>query len=128
MRARLADLLPRLNERDRRAASGPVIGRKNYYGSGSVISAELASRAWTITATAERAGLNPLTYLTAYLDECAQAGATAPTGETLTRFLPWAASTADLTAWAHDRRPSPDADVTGSDARSADGPHTGPAP
>ena len=36
-----------------RALRGPVVGRKNYYGSGSVVSAELASRAWTITATAE---------------------------------------------------------------------------
>ncbi|MCA1704763.1 MAG: hypothetical protein LC808_16465, partial [Actinobacteria bacterium] len=43
-------------------------------GSGSVVSAQLASRVWTITATAERAGLNPLTYLKAYLDECALAG------------------------------------------------------
>ena len=30
-------------------------------GSGSVVSAQLASRVWTITATAERTGLNPLT-------------------------------------------------------------------
>ena len=42
-----------------------MIGRKNYYGSGSVVSAQPASRAWTATATAARAGLNPLTYLTA---------------------------------------------------------------
>ncbi|PZS25187.1 MAG: hypothetical protein DLM61_20465 [Pseudonocardiales bacterium] len=91
----------------------PVIGRKNYYGPGSVVSAQLASRAWTITATAQRTGLNPLAYLTAYLDQCAQAGATAPTGQALTRFLPWAASTNDL---------------TDSDAHSADNPPTGPAP
>ncbi len=124
--------LPLDNNTSERALRGPVIGRKNYYGSGSQVSAKLASRAWTITATAERAGLNPLTYLTAYLDECAHAGATAPTDEALTRFLPWSASPADLTAWTHDPRPNPspdaDADATGNDARSADGPHTGPAP
>jgi len=42
-----------------------VVGRKNFYGSGSKASAELAGRVWTITATAERAGLNPLAYLDA---------------------------------------------------------------
>ena len=41
-----------------------VVGRKNYYGSGSVVSAQLASRVFTITATATRAGLNPLEVLT----------------------------------------------------------------
>jgi transposase len=86
------------NNTSERALRGPVIGRKNYYGSGSVISAELTSRVWTITATAQRAGLNPLTYLTAYLNECARAGGTVPTGEALTRFLPWAATTKDLAA------------------------------
>ncbi|MDN5747585.1 MAG: IS66 family transposase [Pseudonocardia sp.] len=55
-----------------------------------MVSAQLASRVFTITATAERAGLNPLAYLTAYLQECAQAGASAPAGATLTRFRPWA--------------------------------------
>jgi len=118
--------LPLDNNTSERALRGPVIGRKNYYGSGSVVSAELASRAWTITATAQRAGLNPLTYLTAYLDECAQAGGTAPTDEALTRFLPWAAGTNDLTTWAHDPRPSPD--TTGSDTRPTGDPQPGPAP
>jgi transposase len=113
-----------------------VVGRKNYYGSGSVVSAQLASRVFTITATAERAGLNPLAYLTAYLQECARAGGRAPTGQTLTRFLPWAASTHDLTAWAHNphrrahRGPEPDTTEpdTGSDARPAGDQRSGPAP
>ena len=117
------------NNTSERALRGPVVGRKNYYGSGSVVSAELASRVFTITATAQRAGLNPLAYLTAYLDACARSGATAPTGPALTRFLPWAANTDDLTAWAH--RPQPDTtepDTTGSDTSPAGEPHPGPAP
>jgi len=126
--------LPLDNNTSERALRGPVVGRKNYYGSGSVVSAQLASRVWTITATAERAGLNPLTYLRAYLDQCAHAGATAPTGDALTRFLPWAASPDDLTAWAHDTPPRPaEPDLTGpdtndSDDRCADQPRTGSAP
>lgn len=115
------------NNTSERALRGPVVGRKNYYGSGSVVSAELASRVWTITATAGRAGLNPLTYLRAYLDECARAGGTAPTDQALTRFLPWAAGTDDLTAWANGPQPNPDT-TTGSDARSVGNPRTGPAP
>jgi transposase len=117
------------NNTSERALRGPVVGRKNYYGSGSVISAQLASRAWTITATAERAGLNPLAYLQAYLDQCAQAGSRAPTGQALTRFLPWAAGTDDLTAWARNPRPHPDhaePDPTGCDPTPDL--HTGPAP
>ncbi len=55
--------LPLDNCTSERALRGPVVGRKNYYGSGSVVSAELASRVWTITATAQRFGLNPLAYL-----------------------------------------------------------------
>jgi transposase len=119
------------NNTSERALRGPVVGRKNYYGSSSVVSAELTSRVFTITATAERAGLNPLAYLTAYLDACARSGATAPTGPALTRFLPWAANTDDLTAWAHRPRPQPDTtkpDTTGSDTSPAGEPHPGPAP
>ena len=55
--------LPLDNNTAERALRGPVVGRKNFYGSGSKASAELAARVWTITATAERAGLNPLAYL-----------------------------------------------------------------
>lgn len=121
--------LPLDNNTSERALRGPVVGRKNYYGSGSVVSAELASRVFTITATATRAGLNPLAYLRAYLDECAQAGGTSPIAEALTRFLPWAASPDDLTAWAYRSQPeTTEPDTTTSDTHPAADPDTGPAP
>jgi Transposase IS66 family len=41
--------LPLDNNTSERALRGPVVGRKNFYGSGSKTSAELASRVWTIT-------------------------------------------------------------------------------
>jgi len=116
------------NNTAERALRGPVVGRKNYYGSGSVVSAQLASRVWTITATAERAWLNPLAYLRAYLEECAHAGGKAPTGQALTRFLPWAITPDDRTAWANGPRPNTEPDTTGSDTPSAGDPRTGPAP
>jgi transposase len=60
-----------------------------YYGSQSAWAAHLAARVWTITATAERNGHEPLAYLTEYLNACAAAGGKAPEGPTLDRFLPW---------------------------------------
>ena len=54
-----------------RTLRGPVVARKNVCGSGNEDSAGLAATVWTITATAQMAGLNVLTWLTAYLDECA---------------------------------------------------------
>ena len=115
--------LPLDNNTAERALRGPVIGRKNYYGSGSEVSAELAGHAWTITATAHQAGLNPLTYLNAYLDACAHNSATAPQGPALTRFLPWMATTEDLTTWTHHPQPT-----TKPDTSSQNSPRTGPAP
>ncbi len=58
-----------------------------------------------ITATAEMAGLNPITYLTAYLDACGRTGGKPPTGPNLERFLPWAATPDDLHAWKQPPRP-----------------------
>lgn len=92
--------LPLDNNAAERALRNPVVGRKNYYGSGSRWAAELAARVWTITATASRADCNPLTYLACYLDACGEAGGRAPRGSALTRFLPYTATKADLAIWS----------------------------
>jgi transposase len=81
--------LPLDNNQSERALRTPVVGRKNYYGSHAEWSAHLAARVWTITATAERHGLEPLTYLTDYLTACSQAGGKPLDGQALDRFLPW---------------------------------------
>jgi transposase len=75
----------------------PVVGRKNFYGSGSAWSGDLAAMMFSILATAKSNGLNPLTYLQAYLQACAQAGGNVP--DTLERFLPWKVSDEDRNAW-----------------------------
>ncbi len=74
-----------------------VVGRKNFYGSGSISSGQLAECAYTVLLTAARNGLNPLTYLRAYLDACAVNGGKAPAD--LDRFLPWSVSQADRASW-----------------------------
>jgi transposase len=83
-----------------RQIRGPVVTRKNAGGSHNGDSARNAAVAWTVTATAQMAGLNLITYLTAYLDECGRNGGKPLTGKALERFLPWNASPEDLRTWA----------------------------
>ena len=98
--------LPLDNNTAERELRGPVVGRKNYHGCGSVSSAEAAGRIWT--ATAMSAGFNPLSWLTTYLDACAGAGGRAPEGRALEHFLPWVASEDDLALWRDaPREPGP---------------------
>ena len=65
----------------------------------------VAATFWTATATAEMAGLNVLTYLTAYLDACGRNGGKPLAGPELDRFLPWKASPKDRHAWAQPPPP-----------------------
>ena len=90
------------NNEAERLLRTPVLGRKNFYGSGSQWSGQLAACVLTILGTAAKNGLNPLTYLTAYFGACAEAGGKAPGG--VERFLPWNASEEDLADWS---RPPP---------------------
>jgi transposase len=83
-----------------RQIRGPVVTRKNAGGSRNGGTARNAARIWTVTATIGMAGLNPVTYLTAYLDECGRNNGKPPDGAALERFLPWTASPEDLRTWA----------------------------
>jgi transposase len=83
-----------------RQLRGPVVTRKNAGGSRNGDTARNAAVIWTVTATAQMAGLNLLTYLAAYLDECGRNGGKPVTGPALKRFLPWNASPEDLRTWA----------------------------
>ena len=93
------------NNAAERMIRGPVVTRKNARGSHNGGTARNAAVIWTVTATAQMAGLNILTYLTAYLDACGRNGGKPLTGPGLERFLPWKASPADLRAWARPPRP-----------------------
>ena len=81
--------LPLDNNTAERALRTPVIGRKNFYGSGAEWAAHLAADVWTVTATAARHDIEPLGLLTGYLHECARNGGAAPAGTGLDSFLPW---------------------------------------
>jgi hypothetical protein len=77
-----------------------VVTRKNARGSHNGDSARNAAVIWTVTATAQMADLNILTWLADYLDECGRNGAKPLTGPALERFLTWNASPEDLRTWA----------------------------
>jgi transposase len=81
--------LPLDNNEAERAIRIPVVGRKNYNGSGSRWAAELAGHAWTILGTARIAGHNPRAYLDTYLRACATNGGKPPDGQALEALLPW---------------------------------------
>jgi transposase len=88
------------NNTAERMIRGPVVTRKNAGGSRNGDTARNAAVIWTVTATAQMAALNVLTYLTAYLDACGRNGGKPLTGPDLERFLPWNAGPEDLQAWA----------------------------
>jgi transposase len=92
------------NNTAERMIRGPVVTRKNARGSRNEDSARLAAIIWTVTATAQIAGLNVLTWLAAYLDACGRNGGKPRAGPDLERFLPWSASPGDLRAWAQPPR------------------------
>jgi transposase len=80
----------------------PVNGRKNYYGSGSIWSAQLAAMLFAILQTLVLWGINPRHWLTRYLSACAENGASAP--QDIDPFLPWAMDETRRTAFS---RPYP---------------------
>ena len=79
--------VPMDNNRTERTQRGPVVGRKNYYGSGALWSGKLAAMLFSLFATLKLHGINPRQWLTAYLEACAAAGGKAP--ENAADFLPW---------------------------------------
>ena len=79
--------VPMDNNRAENSIRHPVTGRKNYYGSGSLWSAELAATLFSILQTLGLWGINPRHWLTRYLQVCADNGGQAP--RTIEPFLPW---------------------------------------
>jgi transposase len=79
--------VPMDNNNAERAERGPVVGRKNYYGSGAVWAGQLAAVMFSIIETLRLWELNAQQWLTGYLTACAEAGGRAP--PELRRWLPW---------------------------------------
>jgi transposase len=89
--------VPMDNNTAERSERGPVVGRKNYYGSGAVWSGRLAAMLFSLFQTLALGGLNPRVWLTAYLTACAEAGGQAPAQPEA--WLPWNLSEEQRRAW-----------------------------
>jgi len=75
------------NNAAERALRPAVVGRKNFYGSGSQWSGELAAMMMSLLMTTRLWKINARTWLTSYLQACAEAGGRAPAN--LGAFVPW---------------------------------------
>ncbi len=87
------------NNTAERMLRNPVVGRKNYYGSGSVWSAHFAAIMFSVLQTLLLWGLNPHHWLSAFLQACADNGGQSPAD--LCPFVPWQMS-GDLPTGALD--------------------------
>jgi transposase len=93
--------IPLDNNASERQARGPALGRKNYYGSGALWSGRLAAMLFSLFATMSIAGLNVRTWLTEFLNYCAENGGRVPAD--VASFLPWSMSQERRRALALDR-------------------------
>ena len=99
--------VPMDNNTAERSERGPVVGRKNYHGSGSVWSGRLAAMPFSLSQTLCLWGLNPRPWLPAYLTACAEAGRHAPAD--VDGFPPWHLTAERRRAWGGDEEiPAPD--------------------
>jgi transposase len=102
--------VPMDNNAAERAERGPVVGRKNYYGSGAVWAGQLAATMFSVVQTLQLWKLNAREWLTSYLTACAQNGGQ-PVKD-LRRWLPWRMTEEERAEWKLPEKPkaSPQAD------------------
>ena len=86
--------VPMDNNIAERAHRSAVIGRKNFYGSGSQWSGQLMAAMYTVLMTVKLWKFNPRTWLLAYLQACCDAGNRAPID--IRAFLPWSMRASEL--------------------------------
>jgi len=89
--------VPLDNNPAERSERGPVVGRKNFYGSGAVWAGHLAAWLFSLVATLRQWQINPRAWLTAYLTACAELGGQAPAE--VAAWLPWNLTAAQREAW-----------------------------
>lgn len=86
--------IPMDNNYSERLIRGPVVGRKNYYGSGSEWSGQMTVMMFSIFSTLAIWKINPRTWLNCYFTACAESGGVPDNPES---FLPWNLSKKRLT-------------------------------
>ena len=96
--------IPMDNNAGERAIRGPVVGRKNYYGSGSKRSAHFTAMMFTIIHTLLLSNINPRKWLSWFFEECAVKQDLI--FSEIHRFLPWNLSDDELTSLGGDHKKS----------------------
>jgi transposase len=95
--------VPLDNNAAERIERGPVLGRKNYWGSGAKWSGTLAAVLFSLLQTLTLNRLNPQLWLSAYLQACAAAGGKPPTD--VAAWLPWNLAEEQRRAWSLPAEP-----------------------
>ena len=90
--------VPMDNNTAERTLRPEVVGRKNFWGSGSLKTAQLQADLGTIFFTLEKNGINLRTWLWEYMSACALSGGRPP--EDLEKYLPWSTTRAREKRWS----------------------------
>jgi transposase len=98
--------VPMDNNTAERVQRGPVVLRKNSYGSGAVWAGELAATLFSVFQTLCLWDINARVWLNAYLQGCAEAGGQAPAG--LDTFLPWRMTPERRREWLLEKDEDPE--------------------
>ena len=95
------------NEAERRVR-GPVVARKNFYGSGALWSGRLAAMLFSLFQTLQVWGMDPGKWLTVYLSACAKARGQPPPDPQL--YLPWNMTSQEREHLSMAKKKPPDAE------------------
>jgi transposase len=104
------------NEAERRVR-GPVVARKNFYGSGALWSGRLAAMLFSLFQTLQVWGMDPGKWLTVYLSACAKARGQPPFDPQL--YLPWNMTTQEREHVSVAKTKPPDTEPTSANSPNA---------
>lgn len=94
--------IPMDNNGSERTLRNPVVGRKNYYGSGTIWSSRLTAMMFSIFETLKLWNINPVEWLGEYFLACALNNGTAP--DDVSEHLPWNISKRAEKSWTFSGR------------------------
>jgi transposase len=89
--------IPMDNNESERRVRPAAVGRKNYYGSGSVWSGHLSAMLFSILQTVLKNKIDPQLFLLGYFEACAKNRGKPP--EDINSFLPWNFSEERKESW-----------------------------
>lgn len=95
--------IPMDNNEAERSLRNAVVGRKNYYGNGSIWSGMLTAMLFTLFQTLLKNDIDPKKFLSDYFQACAENGGKVP--DDVNEYLPWNLSGERKAAWRKPEKP-----------------------